>query len=442
MSATEPSTNPDALLPRALGTPELAAGIFNYTVGSGIFVLPAVVVAALGSAAPLAYLTCAVLIVLVVLCLAEAGSRVAATGGPYAYVDAGLGSLAGCIAGVLLFLTGLAGAAAVSTAFAASLKALLGVSAPWFDSVVIVAVFAVLGGINVRGVRTGARLVEAATVAKLLPLLAFVIIGAFFIDPSRLRWTETPSAAAILQSSGVLIFAFCGIESALIPSGEVRSPARTVPLAAFIAIGAATAFYLSIQFVAQGVLGTALADDRVTPLATAAATFAGSTGRTVMIVGATLSMFGYLTFAALAGPRSLFAFARDGLLPRGLAAVHERYHTPWIAIIVYCTAGVALAQTGTFESLAVLANLSAILLYAMCAVSAWLLRRRGVRLEQEPFVTPGGPLIPILTLAGLAWLFKETAGREHLVPGAAVLAAVVVLYGIRALRSKPSAVSA
>jgi amino acid transporter len=442
MSATEPSTNPDALLPRALGTPELAAGIFNYTVGSGIFVLPAVVVAALGTAAPLAYLTCAVVIALVVLCLAEAGSRVAATGGPYAYVDAGLGSLAGCIAGVLLFLTGLAGAAAVSTAFAASLAVLLGVTAPWFDNAIIFAVFALLAGINVRGVRTGARLTEIATVAKLLPLLAFVLIGAFFVDPARLRLTEMPSSAAILQTSGVLIFAFCGIESALIPSGEVRTPARTVPLAAFIAVGAATAFYLAIQLVAQGVLGASLADDRVTPLAAAAATFSGSPGRTVMIVGATLSMFGYLSFAALAGPRSLFAFARDGLLPSALAAVHERYRTPWVAILGYCAFGLALAQTGTFESLAVLANLSAILLYAMCAVSAWVLRRRGVRLEQAPFVTPGGPLVPILTCVGLAWLFKETVGREHLIPGAAVLALVLLLYGIRALRGKPSAVSA
>ena len=108
MSATEPSTNPDALLPRALGTPQLAAGIFNYTVGSGIFALPAFAVAALGAAAPLSYLACAILIALVVLCLAEAGSRVQATGGPYAYVNAGLGPLPGFIGGALLFMTGLA----------------------------------------------------------------------------------------------------------------------------------------------------------------------------------------------------------------------------------------------------------------------------------------------------------------------------------------------
>jgi amino acid transporter len=300
---------------------------------------------------------------------------------------------------------------------------------------VTIAVFALLAAINVRGVRTGARLTEIATVAKLVPLLGFVAVGAFFVDPARLAWTDLPSASAVLQTSGVLIFAFCGIESALVPSGEVRTPARTVPRAAFIAIGVATALYIAIHLVAQGVLGASLADNRVTPLASAAETFAGPAGRTVMIVGATLSMFGYLSFAALAGPRTLFAFARDGLLPPVLASVHDRFRTPWIAILVYCSAGLAMAMSGTFEKLAIIANLSAIVLYAMCAVSAWTLRRRGVRLEQEPFVTPGGPLIPAVTCAGLAWLFYETVTMPDLIAGGIALAVMLVLYLVRALRA-------
>jgi basic amino acid/polyamine antiporter, APA family len=431
MAVTAPPQNPDALLPRELGTVQLSAGIFNYTVGSGIFALPAVAVAALGTAAPLAYVACAVVMALVVLCFAEAGSRVAATGGPYAYVDAALGPLVGYVAGALLFLTGLAGAAAVSTLFAASLARLLGIASAPFDKAVIVAVFVVLATINVRGVRTGARLVQIATVAKLVPLLAFVAIGAFFVDPALLEWTTAPSASAVLQTSGILIFAFCGIESALVPSGEVRAPARTVPRAVFIALGAATLLYIAIHCVAQGILGTTLADDKVTPLATAAQSFAGPAGRTVLIVGATLSMFGYLTFAALAGPRSLFAFARDGLLPRGLAAVHPAFRTPYVAIVVYCTAAILLAMTGTFERLAVLANLSAILLYVLCAISAWLLRRRDVQLEQPPFVTPGGPTVHILTCAALAWLFYETVTRSDLVKGGIALAVLLALYAAR-----------
>lgn len=433
MAVTAPPQNPDALLPRELGTIQLSAGIFNYTVGSGIFALPAVAVASLGSAAPLAYLACAVIIGLVVLCFAEAGSRVSATGGPYAYVSAALGPLVGYVAGALLFLTGLAGAAAVSRLFAASLARLLGIESALFEDAVIVAVFLLFGIINIRGVRTGARVVQVATVAKLVPLLAFVALGAFFVKPDLLVWDEAPGASAVLQASGVLIFAFCGIESALVPSGEVRAPARTVPRAVFIALGAATLLYLAIHLVAQGILGTALAEDRVTPLATAAQSFAGSAGRTVLIAGATLSMFGYLSYAVLASPRSLFAFARDGLLPRGLAAVHPQFRTPWVAIVTYCSAAILLAKSGTFERLAVLANLSAILLYGLVAISAWLLRRRDVRLEQPPFVTPGGPTLHVVTCAVLAWLFYETVTRSDLVKGGIALAVLLALYAARAV---------
>src|ERR1700687_162097 len=88
-------TDPDRLLARALGVRQLAAGIFNYMVGTGIFVLPALAYARPAPAAPLAYLACALLMALVVLCFAEAGSRVSSTGGAYAYVEAALGPLVG-----------------------------------------------------------------------------------------------------------------------------------------------------------------------------------------------------------------------------------------------------------------------------------------------------------------------------------------------------------
>ena len=105
--------NPDALLTRALGTRQLAAGIFNYTVGSGIFALPAIAMGMLGPAAPTAYLVCAILIGLVVLCFAEAGSRVAATGGPYAYVEVALGPFVGFLGGALNYVTQLTATAAL-----------------------------------------------------------------------------------------------------------------------------------------------------------------------------------------------------------------------------------------------------------------------------------------------------------------------------------------
>src|SRR5574341_1635398 len=105
-------------LRRVIGPMVLAATIVNITVGGGIFRLPASVAASLGAAAPLAYIACAVAIGLIALCIADAGSRVSLTGGPYAYIEVAFGPFVGFLAGVLLWMLGTFAFAAVSVVFA------------------------------------------------------------------------------------------------------------------------------------------------------------------------------------------------------------------------------------------------------------------------------------------------------------------------------------
>jgi APA family basic amino acid/polyamine antiporter len=428
--------NPDALLSRELGTRQLAATIFNYTVGSGIFALPAFAVLQLGSAAPLAYLACAIIIGLVVMCFAEAGSRVSATGGPYAYVETALGPMWGFVAGCLVLATGGSAAAGVADLVARSILSLVPDASVWMNRALILLLIGTLMAINYRGVKTGARVIETVTVAKLLPLLAFVVVGIFFIEPSNLVWTDIPPASTVLATAGVVMFAFSGIEGSLIPSGEVKNPSKTVPRAAFLALGAATLLYLAIQFVALGIMGTALANDSTTPLASAAGTVVGPLGRAILVVGAVISMFGYLSANVLSEPRGVFAMSRDGFLPRVLSSVHPAFHTPHIAIVVYGTVIAGIALSGTFETLATFANLSAVLLYFLCAIAAFKLRREDVRTDGEPFLAPGGPLVPIATCLALAWLFYETVKLPNFVALVIVLTVVFALYFLRAWRLK------
>lgn len=426
--------NPDALLSRELGTRQLAATIFNYTVGSGIFVLPAFAVLQLGTAAPLAYVVCAIVIALVAMCFAEAGSRVSMTGGPYAYVETALGPMVGFVAGCLVVSTGTSAAAAVTSVLARSILALFPGAPTWVTPILIVSLIATLVAINLRGVRLGARVIEVSTLAKLLPLLAFVAIGVFFIEPSHLVWTQAPEMSAVLGTAGIVIFAFMGIEGALVPSGEVKNPARTVPRALLLALGAVTVLYLAVQFVALGIRGLDLANERTTPLADAAGAIVGPAGRTLLIVGAVISMFGYLSANILSEPRGLFALSRDGFLPRILASVHPRFRTPNVAIMVYGGVLASIALSGTFEQLAVFANLAALMLYFLCSVAAWVLRRRDVRSDGEPFVAPGGVLVPLGACLSLAWLFYETVQWKQLIALIVVLAAIFALYGLRAWR--------
>ena len=427
--------NPDALLVRAIGLRQLTATIFNYTVGSGIFALPAVVVAQLGGAAPLAYLLCALLMALVVLTFAEAGSRVSASGGPYAYVEAGLGPFAGFVAGVLNLLADVSAAGAVSMLLAGTFARLLGAAGPVSERLIVIVVVAGLAALNVRGVRHGTRLIEVATAAKLVPLLLFVVVGAFFVQPANLAWGTVPGARDVTRTAAVLIFAFTGIEAALQPSGEVRDAHRTVPRATMLALGAVTLLYLAVQLVALGVLGPALASDQVTPLATAAGRAAGAAGRALLLAGATISMFGWLSGSLMATPRGLFAFARDGFLPRRLAAVHPAFRTPHLAIATNAVLVLALALTGSFARLAVLSALATLGVYLLVALCVPALRRRGIRAEGAPFVLPGGATIPALAVLVILWITSQSVGARELVAFGVTLVAALVLWAVRARMS-------
>jgi amino acid transporter len=438
---TSPPVHPDRLLSRALGVRQLAAGIFNYTIGTGIYVLPGLVVAQLGGAAPLAYLLCAAIIFLVVLVFAEAGSRVAATGGPYVYVERALGPLPGLLAGVLLAVTDIAAIAAVASALAGSLARLGGVEQPVGRTAVAVALIASFAALNLRGVRTSGRLLELASAAKLLPLLLFVVVGALFVSAGNLAWDGLPSGGAVARTSGTLIFAFAGMETALVPSGEVRDNARTVPRAVMLALGAATVLYLAVQTVALGVMGPALAGDGVAPLATAAGAFAGTAGRLVILAAAAVSMAGWLSGALFAGPRTLFALARDGFLPRRLTDVHPTRRTPHVSIVAYAALAIVLALTGSFEGLLVLSNLGALGVYALSAVSVVVLRRRDVRESGEPFRIPGGVAVPVLACAGVAWVFVQTITRAEAIAFAVTLAVVAIMYVLRRRAVVPATVA-
>src|SRR5256714_4453445 len=172
----------DHQLVRGIGIPALTANIVSSTIGAGIFVIPATVAAGLGPAAPLAFICCAIAMVLFVTCFAIAGSRVSLTGGLYAYVEAAFGKYVGFLARPLYFLTALGAVAGVVNVLATSVALVIPfLGGPIMRIVVMLAVYGSLVLINIRGVRQGAGAVTVITVAKLLPLLLFVSVGIFFI---------------------------------------------------------------------------------------------------------------------------------------------------------------------------------------------------------------------------------------------------------------------
>ena len=427
----------ESSLVRAVGVWGLAASIINVTIGGGIFRLPSAVAASLGAAAPIAYVVCALVMGLIVLCFAEAGRRVASTGGPYAYVEVAFGPFVGFIAGVLVWLLGTLAVAAVSTVLADSVGALVphvrgGVSSHVF----LPGTFLVLSVVNILGIRQGVRLNAVATVAKLLPLLLLVLVGMFAIHPANLAWTARPSGGTVARASILLIFAFSGVESALVPSGEIQDVWKTVPRAIFIAMSVITIFYLTLQLVAQGTLGADLAT-QPTPLAEAATRVFGGWGRPMLLAGATVSMFGYVSGMTLAVPRCLFAFGRDGFLPRAVAAIHPRFHTPYVAIVLQSAIVCALAITNGFEKLAILANLATLILYGMCCLAAWELGRRGISATSSPARRARGiALISGASCAAILWLLTSVTRQEWTVAAGVLVVSSLLFLATRNRRAR------
>ena len=421
----------DEKLVRGIGVPALTANIISSTIGAGIFVIPATVAAGLGSAAPLAFVCCAVAMILFVTCFAIAGSRVSLTGGLYAYVEVAFGRYVGFLAGILYFLTALGAVAGVVNVLANSIALVIPIlGGPAMRIVVMFAVYAFLVLINIRGVREGAGAVTIITVAKLLPLLLFIGAGIFFVNGSNLSWSGWPTSKSLGDAVVLLMFAFVGIEVALIPSGEVKNPSRTVPRSAYLALVVTTIIYILIQIVGQGTLGTNLANYPNAPLAEAASKFLGNIGRTILIAGATISAFGFVTSDILSSPRMIFAFGRDGALPEFFAHVHPRYRTPDVAIITYAVLAFLLSISGTFERLAILSNVAVLLMYLLCCAACWFLVQRDVRSDGEPFNFRGMKLIPALAIITIIWILAHATMREFEVT-AIVLAAASILYFVR-----------
>src|ERR1051325_9653458 len=406
-------------LVRAMGIPALTANIVNSTIGAGIFVLPALMANGLGPAAPLAFIACAIAMILFVTCFAMAGSRVSLTGGLYAYVEVAFGPFLGFLGGILYCLTAVCAVAGVVNVFVNSIAGLLPLLGnPIMRIIVIAFVYGVLVLINIRGVGEGAGAVTIVTLAKLLPILLFLAIGIFFIHPANISWSTWPGSKALGDSVVLLMFAFVGIEVALIPSGEVKHPERTVPRSCYLALFFTTIIYILIQLVAQGTLGGELANNKDEPLAEAAATFLGNLRRTILLVGATISAFGFVTSYILSSPRMLFAFGRDGSLPASFARVHPRYRTPDLAIIIYAMIAFILSITGTFEGLAVLSNVAVLLMYLLCCAATWFLVQRDVRADGPPLNFPGAKLGPVLAIGANIWILTQaslsqsTIGRD------------------------------
>ncbi|MBS1735845.1 MAG: amino acid permease [Bacteroidetes bacterium] len=434
-----PDTNTDEGLKREIGIWGLSANMVNIIIGSGIFVLPAIVAGILGPASIIAYAFCGILMMLIMLCFAEVGSKVTKSGGAYTYVETAFGKYPGFLIFLTMFIATICAVAAVGNALFDTLAAFFPILQNIFFKIIFFSLlyfgFAL---INILGVRQGVGMVKFLTVAKLLPLILFIIFGIFYVNFDNLKWAALPGYQQVGDASLILFFAYLGGETGLSVGGEIKQPGRTVPRAVLISVIFLIIFYIAIQTIAQGVLGNNLSKEIATPLAATAQIIFGSFGFRFILISTAISMFGNIGGTILNVPRSLFAVTRDGVLPINiLQKVHKKYATPYLSILCFATLGFLFAAFGGFRILAEFTVAGALLSY-MAVSLAVLKYRRMPDMKDRGFTIPGGKIVPVLSVGICLFFLYHLKANEMISVVVFFVAATILYLGLNSFKKKGS----
>ncbi|MEU1277608.1 amino acid permease [Streptomyces sp. NPDC005805] len=402
-------------LRRGLGVFDAVVIGLGAMVGAGIFVAPGSAAGAAGSG----LLIGLALAGGVAYCNAMSSARLAAvhpaSGGTYVYARERLGDFWGYLAG-WAFVVG-------KTASCAAMALTVGAYAwPGREHAVAVAAVVALTALNCTGVQKSARVtrVVVAVVLGVLVAVAVVLLSSGAADPGRLAPGGDVTAGGVLQAAGLLFFAFAGYARITTLGEEVRDPARTIPRAVPLALGIALVVYAGVVVALLSVLGAGALAQASAPLAEAVEAAGVPWPAPVVRVAAVLAALGSLLALLLGVSRTALAMARDGRLPRTLAAVHPRHRVPHHAEIAVGAVAAVVAATVDVRGAIGFSSFGVLVYYTLANASAWTL---GSRLAVR--ITAGAGLAGCLALAFALPASSVLAGTGALAVGA-------VLYAVRA----------
>ncbi|MBC8090058.1 MAG: amino acid permease [Phycisphaerae bacterium] len=412
---TAPPSDPPSSLPRQLGLFSAIAVLIGSTIGSGIFRSPAGIADKLPGPLPLmaVWITGGIFSLCGALTLAEIAGALPKTGGHFVFIREAWGRLPAFLYGWSeLVIIRAASLGAISLTFAEYLLRGLGYDpgiAP-FDSYahyVAAVALAVIAALNIVGLKWGALVQNLTTVAKYGGLLIIILL-AFSLGLPKTGGHFTPAMPPGSFSVGMfglalvsVLWAFDGWADLTKVAGEVADPRKTIPKALVLGTVAVVVIYVLANLAYLSVLSVDEIRGARLVAADVADRLVGPVGVTLVSVTVLLSTFGALNGVMLTGPRIFFAMADDGLFFRQVAAVHPKYKTPYVAILLAATIGIAFVLFRSFEQLADIFVTASLLFYIMSVGAVFALRRRPD--WNPPVRVPLYPVVPAMFV--LATLF-------------------------------------
>ena len=426
-----------ASLNRTLTLRDLILIVIGTVIGSGIFLVPGVVLKQSGGSmgvALLVWLAAGVLSLLGALTYGEMGASKPDAGGLYVYLRDTLGPLPAFLYGWTMFFVIAAGSCAtLAVAFTNYLGQFVTLS-PIAGKLVSILMIAVVMVINVRGTRQGANVQGIATAIKVAAILVMsgllIAVGHGFSQTAAIwpaAWNGSLFAGVGAAMIGVL-WAYEGWQYVTFSAGETKDPQRVFPLGITLGTAAIIAIYVLANvgyFAALGADG-AMKSERIAAESMAAA-FGPAAGK---LIAATIlvSMFSAANGITLTAPRLYYSMSRDGVFFAKLAEIHPRFSTPAIAIVTSSVWAMLLAATGTFQQLLTYVVFVGWIFYALGALAIFVYRRREPNLPR-PFRTPGYPLTPILFVLSAAAIVINTIATQ---PQNVIFALALMLLGVPA----------
>ncbi|MBW3639608.1 MAG: amino acid permease [Actinobacteria bacterium] len=403
-------------LARRLGTGDAVVIGLGAMLGAGVFAALAPAAAAAGSLLLVGLAIAAVVATCNALSSAQLAALHPAAGGTYVYGRRQLGPFWGHLAG-FGFVVG-------KTASCAAMALTVGAyAAPSFVRPLAIAAVLALTAVNVRGVTRTARLTRVLVVIVLLVLALVVLAGLLggTVSSTGLRATGGVGSYDVLQSAGLLFFAFAGYARIATLGEEVRDPERTIPRAIPLALGVVLAVYAAVAVSALLAVGPAALAGSSAPLATVVDAGSLSGVTPVVRIGGAVAALGVLLSLLVGVSRTTFAMAREGELPRWLDAVHPVHRVPHHAELAVAAMVVALVLVVDLRGAIGFSSFAVLVYYAVTNASALTLRA-----DQRRYP----PAAAVVGLLGCL-LLAATLPPVSVLAGVAVLAVGAVVYAVR-----------
>jgi len=392
-------------LPRVLGLRDVIGILIGSVIGSGIFIVPAAVAGQVPSPVLMmsVWFVGGILSFFGALAFSELGAAFPEAGGMYVYLRESYGTLIAFLFGWSLFLVIDSGAVAtLAVAFSSNYLPYFLSLSPLAQKGVALLFIAVHVAINYYGVRWGALVQNIFMIIKFGAILAVTLVVFLFADGSTANFV-TPEIGSfspgLFASFGIALvaslWAYKGWESVTFSCGEMKNPGRNLPLGLLVGTLLVLFCYLITNLAYLYVAPTSEIAKSPTIAAEAMRMAIGPIGGSMIAFVILFSIFGAAGAIVLTSPRVYFAMARDGLFFKKIAAVHPKYLTPHLSILILGLWSAILSVSGTFEQLLTYVIFGQWIFFGLTVGSVFILRRKQPALKR-PYRTWGYPVTPFL----------------------------------------------